>query len=109
MPAASEPERISVSRATGIQIVWKDGHTSQYELQYLRDRCPCATCRGAHETGPTPPAPNPLALFKPKLRILDVEPVGAYALRIRWNDGHSSGIYSYAYLRQICSCAECTR
>lgn len=107
LPAASDPERVSVSRSGGIQILWKDGHASQYDLQYLRDRCPCATCRGTHEAGQTPAAPNPLPLYKPKLRILDVEPVGSYALRIRWNDGHSSGIYSYAYLREICSCAQC--
>jgi DUF971 family protein len=33
--------------------------------------------------------------------------VGAYALRIFWNDGHSSGIYSWEHLRRICPCDEC--
>ena len=36
-----------------------------------------------------------------------VEPVGNYAIRIAWNDGHSSGIYSYEHLRKICPCPEC--
>ena len=40
-------------------------------------------------------------MFTPKLRILGVEPVGNYALKIDWSDGHSTGIYSFAHLRSI--------
>ncbi len=46
-------------------------------------------------------------MFKPALRMNSVEPVGSYAVRIYWNDGHSSGIYSFDHLRNICPCAEC--
>jgi len=46
-------------------------------------------------------------MFKPALKMLGVEPVGNYAIRINWSDGHSSGIYSYDHLRRICQCAEC--
>ncbi|MCL6508987.1 MAG: DUF971 domain-containing protein [Bryobacteraceae bacterium] len=105
--AAAEPERISISRSGGVKILWKDGHQSDYGLEYLREHCPCATCTGAHGTPPAPAA-NPLSLYKPKLRMLDVEPVGNYAIRIKWNDGHSSGIYSYVHLRRICPCPVCT-
>jgi DUF971 family protein len=35
------------------------------------------------------------------------ELVGRYALQIFWNDGHSTGIYSFDYLRSLCSCLEC--
>jgi DUF971 family protein len=35
------------------------------------------------------------------------ELVGRYALQIFWNDGHSSGIYAFDYLRRLCPCAEC--
>ena len=45
--------------------------------------------------------------IKPALKMLGVEPVGNYAIRIQWSDGHSSGIYSYDHLRRICECAEC--
>jgi DUF971 family protein len=41
------------------------------------------------------------------LKILEVEPVGSYALRIVWSDGHSTGIYSYQHFRDICPCDEC--
>ena len=47
-PPSTEPEHIAVSKSKGIKIDWKDGHHSEYELRYLRDNCPCATCTGAH-------------------------------------------------------------
>ncbi len=108
---AAEAARVAVSKSKGVTIEWKDGHRSEYALPYLRENCPCATCAGTHG-GPTykeqqQAAANPLQMFKPALRIEKVEPVGGYAMRLYWSDGHSSGIYSYEYLREICSCAEC--
>ena len=46
-------------------------------------------------------------MFKPALKMLGVEPVGNYAIRINWSDGHNSGIYSYEHFRRICPCPEC--
>ena len=46
-------------------------------------------------------------MYKPTLKMLSVEPVGNYAIRINWSDGHSTGIYSWEHLRQICPCPEC--
>jgi DUF971 family protein len=37
----------------------------------------------------------------------EVEAVGNYAIHIKWNDGHGTGIYSFEHLRKICPCAEC--
>lgn len=48
-------------------------------------------------------------MFKPSLKMNSVEAVGQYAIRIYWNDGHSSGIYSFDHLRSICSCKDCKR
>jgi DUF971 family protein len=39
--------------------------------------------------------------------MLEVEPVGSYAVRIHWSDGHNTGIYSWEHFREICPCAEC--
>ncbi|MBZ5728391.1 MAG: DUF971 domain-containing protein [Acidobacteriia bacterium] len=113
MPSATDPEHIAISKSKGIKIDWKDGHRSEYALQYLRDHCPCASCTGAHGTPPAPKsgAPqdsgNPFVMFKPALKMVAVEPVGNYAVRINWSDGHNSGIYSYEHFRHICPCAEC--
>src|SRR5947208_1391312 len=108
----SEPEHIAISRSKGIEIDWKDGHHSSYGTEYLRDWCPCATCTGSHGTEPRrksseQPA-NPFQMYTPKIGMIAAEPVGHYAVKISWNDGHSTGIYSYDHLRAICPCAECT-
>lgn len=108
MSNRTDPEHIAISKSKGIKIDWKDKHTSDYGLVYLRDKCPCANCTGAHGTPPRQPeSNNPFPMFKPALKILNVEPVGGYAIRIYWSDGHSTGIYSYDHLRAICPCGEC--
>ena len=107
MPS-TDPEHIAISKSKGIKIDWKDGHTSSYELTYLREQCPCATCTGAHGTPPTTkPAPSLFPMYKPTLKMVDVESVGNYAIRIVWSDGHSTGIYSFEHFRHICPCQQC--
>lgn len=106
-PPSSEVRHIAVSRSKGIRIDWSDGHLSEYSLSWLRDHCPCASCTGAHGGGARQPTPSPFPIFKPALKLEDVQPVGAYAIQLRWNDGHSTGIYSFDYLREICPCAGC--
>ena len=98
------PEHLSISKSKGIKIDWKDGSTSEYELRYLRHHCPCATCTGAHGSEPQAMPltdPSPFPMYRAALKIVTVEPVGNYAIRIVWNDGHSTGIYSYSHLRKI--------
>lgn len=109
----SDPEHIAISKSKGIQIDWKDGHHTSLSTAVLRDECPCAACTGAHGTTPqrtnfsNPGAENPFQMYKPAPKMLDVEAVGNYAIKIYWNDGHSSGIYSYDLLRSLCRCEEC--
>jgi len=104
-PKSTDPEHIAISKSKGIKIDWKDGHASEYTLQYLRDHCPCAQCTGAHGT-PAAKA-NPFQMYKPVLKIEAVEPIGNYAIRLNWSDGHRAGIYSYEHFRRICPCPEC--
>ncbi len=108
----NDPEHIAISKSKGIKIDWKDSHHSEYALGYLRDECPCATCTGAHGTEPqktnySAPNATPFQMFKPAIKMLNVEPVGNYAIKIFWNDGHSSGLYSFDHLRAICPCESC--
>jgi DUF971 family protein len=107
----AEPEHIAISKSKGIKIDWKDNHHSEYALAYLRDECPCATCTGAHGTEPQKSnysAPEtPFQMYKPTLKMLSVEPVGSYAIRIEWSDGHNTGIYSFDHFRKICPCHDC--
>ncbi len=41
------------------------------------------------------------------MRATHAEPVGRYAIRFIFHDGHQTGIYSWEYLRDVCPCAEC--
>jgi DUF971 family protein len=46
-------------------------------------------------------------MYKASPKMVDAEVVGRYAIRIQWNDGHNTGIYSYQHLRELCTCPEC--
>lgn len=114
---ARTPAKIRVKRTagTGVEIDWRDGHRSQWNFRWLRDACPCATCheerdRAARAPGEAKPKPQVLLpMYDAPPRPLEVTPVGNYALRFKWNDGHESGIYSFDYLRRVCRCEACLR
>ena len=103
--ANSNPRHVDISLSRGVEITWADGHASKYPLDYLRRKCPCAVCTAAVEAPPEPP--NPFPMYKPALRLTNAETVGRYAVRLFWSDGHSSGLYSFDYLREICPCPLC--
>ena len=105
--------RVNLTAGTGMEIDWKDGHTSSYSFAWLRDACPCALCdeerdKSGRKVGEAPkPVPGALPMFKPAAKPVGAEPVGKYAIKFRWNDGHELGIYSWDFLRENCPCAEC--
>jgi DUF971 family protein len=107
----TRPQPADMERdATGMAIVWKDGHRSVYTYDDLRRSCPCATCR--NERAQEPSAAGGLRVLPAAAAahavLEDVEWVGWYAFRFRWRDGHDTGIYSFEYLRDLCSCLECS-
>jgi DUF971 family protein len=108
--------KIHVSSGAGVDITWADQNTSHYDFVYLREECPCATCnekrdqeqQHQHSGGTAAPISSPvLPMFKPKMRAQSATQVGNYAVQISFNDGHTTGIFSYEHLRNICPCAEC--
>jgi DUF971 family protein len=105
--------KVYVSTGAGVDIIWSDGHASHYDFAYLRDQCPCALCNDERHRkaalGPSASAGASLPLFKPKARARAAAGVGNYAIQIEFTDGHSTGIYSFEYLREICSCEACQR
>jgi DUF971 family protein len=48
-------------------------------------------------------------MYKPKPRARSAQAVGHYAIKIDFTDGHSTGIYSFDYLRTMCPCEACAR
>lgn len=105
--------RVLKTEGTGVEIEWKDGHKSAWNFAWLRHACPCATCHDEREkSGRAPGIPKPkpqslLPMYEAPPRPESVTPVGKYAISFHWNDGHTSGIYSWDYLRRHCLCEEC--
>jgi DUF971 family protein len=87
-------------------IHWNDGHRSVYSWRHLRDNCPCAGCREERQK----PA-DPFRILKTSelapLKPVSLTPVGHYAYKITWSDGHDSGIFTLENLREMCQCPEC--
>jgi DUF971 family protein len=94
----------SLARTAGgaVEIVWSDGARTLHTPRQLRDACPCATCR---EQRVQPATPALLPVLRPEevapLTITGMKPVGQYAYSIEFSDGHSSGIYTLEYLREL--------
>lgn len=87
--------------ATVTHIRWGDGHVGVYPHHVLRGYCPCAGCQGHSGTI------SFIDCSGTQLELEEIEPVGNYALRLQWFDGHGSGLYSYPYLRDLCYCEHC--
>jgi DUF971 family protein len=111
MDLESTPTSIKADRNLGILgIHWQDGHGSEIPFWLLRFACPCAECRGGHDKmGSKPPQNvfNKMPEESSRTKMLQIEPVGTYALSFLWEDGHSAGIYTWQYLRSLCPCTEC--
>ncbi|MHC5005640.1 MAG: gamma-butyrobetaine hydroxylase-like domain-containing protein [Planctomycetota bacterium] len=91
-----------MQRQRGLTVEWADGSRRFYSVAHLRRLSPSAEARSLREEM----SRNPLAVLPASadtgpLTIDDVELVGNYALRIKFSDGHQTGIYSWPYLRQI--------
>jgi ATP-binding protein involved in chromosome partitioning len=86
-----------------VTITWAEDHVGIYSARNLRLACQCALCMdemsGRQVLDPAS-VPDDVAPLRLSL-------VGAYAVRIDWSDGHSTGIYTYEHLRALCPCERC--
>lgn len=79
--------------ATTTEIAWGDGVRCVYPNAILRGYCPCAHCQGHGGTIEFIPGGNS--------DLREIEPVGFYALKLVWGDGHETGLYTFEYLRKL--------
>jgi len=97
------PAHLELDRQRGLTVTWADGRKSFYPIEHLRQMSPSAEARELR----TQMAKNPLAILPASVAnsgpvtALGADLVGNYALRIRFSDGHDTGIYSWQYLREI--------
>jgi ATP-binding protein involved in chromosome partitioning len=82
----------------GLRIQWdQSGPDTTLAARDLRLACPCAGCK-EEMTGRLILDPGNVPA---DVRPLSVELVGAYGIRVRWSDGHATGIYTFALLRSL--------
>jgi DUF971 family protein len=105
------PDRNVIPSAIRRGVDWIDfawdraGHVGRYSARDLRLACPCAACVD-EMTGRPLLDPDSVPAT---ISAAAIEPVGAYGIRIRWSDGHATGIYTYQMLRDRCPCPDCRR
>jgi DUF971 family protein len=97
-------DRLTSAELLGRILVlhWADGHRGEIPLVAVRRGCPCAGCGAAQAK-----ASLPVLSSSGTDQVRAVQAVGRYALQFFWADGHTSGIYSFDLLRQLCQCEEC--
>lgn len=100
------PRDVSVyTRSRQVAVIWSDEHASSYDWEMLRWNCPCAVCQG--EMGSPGVLQFTSELKVDQTTLVDLQPVGQYALQPIWQDGHDTGIYSFDLLRRLCTCDAC--
>ncbi len=78
-----------------LSVLWEDGRQGDFDVRDLRLACPCALCV---EEMSGRPLLDP-SKVRPDIAPVTLTSVGSYGITIKWNDGHSTGIYSYESLR----------
>lgn len=84
-----------------LAIKWADGSESFLTLESLRRACPCAGCKGETDIMGNL-YKNPDQPLGPKaFDLVRLVTVGGYAIQPVWGDGHTTGIYSFEYLKHL--------
>lgn len=92
------PTEIHLRRKSGVlTLAYADGSRHDLSAEFLRVHSPSAEVRG-HGKGQ-----GVLQTGKRNVRLVGVEPVGSYAIKLIFDDGHNSGLYSWDTLLQFCT------
>ena len=86
-----------------LAIKWDDESESYLKLEILRRCCPCAGCKGEVDVMGNVYRAPPQPLTTQAAQLRRIAWVGGYAIQPVWGDGHSTGIYSFDYLKRIAS------
>ena len=90
------PNQITLDETAGsLSLIYSEERECKFTCEFLRVFSPSAEVAG-HGTGQRV---NPIG--KENVKILEVEPVGNYAIKIVFSDGHDTGIYSWKYFQWL--------
>ncbi len=78
-----------------LEISFEDGQVFELSCEYLRVHSPSAEVRG-HS-----PEQAVLQVGKEKVNIREIEPMGNYAVKLVFDDGHNTGLYTWDYLYEL--------
>src|SRR5246127_5981258 len=92
-PVPAEIKLRTTSRVLGVSFA--DGSRFQLPFEYLRVHSPSAEVQGHG------PGQEVLVLGKENVGIRAVEPVGQYAVKLVFDDGHDTGLYTWKYLHEL--------
>ncbi|MDY0083388.1 MAG: DUF971 domain-containing protein [Ignavibacteriaceae bacterium] len=91
-----QPKKIKLADGVNLKILWTDGIEESISLKDLRKNCPCATCAAERDKQ----GKKYIPLFtESQVSVRSINQVGNYAIQIKWQDGHDTGIYEYKFLR----------
>lgn len=99
----TQPISLDLKKDRGLTVQWDDGSSSYFSVTFLRRMSPSADMRQLRDEI----ARNPLTVLPSSpsssapLTVTNARLVGNYALQLDFSDGHSTGIYSWTYLREI--------
>jgi DUF971 family protein len=91
------PREIGRSGKHDVLVRWRDDRETVFPARFLRLACPCASCieemtgRKILKESDVPEDIHPLA----------IQPVGQYAIKVQWSDGHASGIFTWERLDEL--------
>ena len=92
-PVPAEIKLRTTSRL--LEVSFADGNRFQLPFEYLRVHSPSAEVQGHG------PGQEVLVLGKENVGIRAVDPVGQYAVRLVFDDGHDTGLYTWKYLHEL--------
>ena len=93
---STQPTEIKLRKQSHLLVVtFDDGASFEYSFEYLRVHSPSAEVKGHG------PGQETLQTGKEDVQISAVEPVGHYAVRLVFDDGHNTGLYTWPYLREL--------
>lgn len=93
---ARTPREIKLRRKSRVlEVTFDDGRTFELPFEYLRVYSPSAEVRGHG------PGQETLQLGKHAVEVRSVDPVGHYAVRLVFDDGHDTGLYTWGYLYEL--------
>lgn len=96
VPNKPRPIRLVLhQRSRALDVSFDDGQNFRLPAEYLRVYSPSAEVRGHG------PGQEVLQVGKEKVNIARIEPVGSYAVRLHFDDGHHTGLYSWSILYNL--------